>query len=529
MEAARDVIVVGSGAAGLTAASVAAAEGQRVLLLDSAPLVGGTTAISGGMVWVPANHKMAEAGLPDSLDAARTYLDHSAPAGGDRAVREAFLSRGDEALRYLEARTSLRLRPVMTYPDYYPGLPGATAGGRVLEPVPFDASTLGASFALLRPPLPEFTLFGGMMISRADIPHLRRAARSPRSAWHVARLLARYGRERLHAPRGTTLHLGNALVARLFKSALDRGVELRLGASVVQLLTAGGRVTGLEVERAGVREHLLARKAVILASGGLSQDAALRSRYVPAEAGSLTTTVPSGAASSGARLAQAAGALLTGDGERQAFWVPGSTFTRRDGTPAVFPHTVTDRGKPGVIAVDQQGHRFVNEALSYHEFVRGQLRAGPRAIPAWLVCDRRFLWRYGLGCVQPFTRSTSRIRRRRLPQACTDAEGPGASAEHSCRRAGRHGRALECRCPARRRHRVRPWLRYLPAPPGRCRSPAEPLRGTDRGGPLLRRGGAGRPTWAWRPASSPTNGPVRWRSAGCRSRGFTPAATTCSR
>ena len=409
MEAAHDVIVVGSGAAGLTAASVAAAEGQRVLLLDSAPLVGGTTAISGGMVWVPANHKMAEAGLPDSLDAARTYLDHSAPAGGDRAVREAFLARGDEALRYLEARTSLRLRPVMTYPDYYPGLPGATAGGRVLEPVPFDAGTLGASFALLRPPLPEFTLFGGMMISRGDIPHLRRAARSPRSAWHVARLLARYGRERLHAPRGTTLHLGNALVARLFKSALDGGVELRLGASVTQLLTAGGRVTGVEIERGGVREHLLARKAVILASGGLSQDAALRSRYVPAEAGSLTTTVPSGATSSGARLAQAAGALLTGDEERQAFWVPGSTFTRRDGTPAVFPHTVTDRGKPGVIAVDQQGHRFVNEALSYHEFVRGQLRAGPRAIPAWLVCDRRFLWRYGLGCVQPFTRSTSRF------------------------------------------------------------------------------------------------------------------------
>ena len=121
------------------------------------------------------------------------------------------------------------------------------------------------------------------MISRADIPHLRRAARSPRSAWHVARLLARYGRERLHAPRGTTLHLGNALAARLFKSALDLGVELRLGASVTQLLTAGGRVTGVELERAGTREHVLARKAVILASGGLSQDAALRSRYVPAD------------------------------------------------------------------------------------------------------------------------------------------------------------------------------------------------------------------------------------------------------
>jgi succinate dehydrogenase/fumarate reductase flavoprotein subunit len=403
----RDVLVVGAGAAGMAAAAVAAAEGLRVLLVESTPLVGGTTAISGGMVWVPANHKTAEAGRPDSVEAARTYLQHTVPTDTDPAPLEAFVTQGDAAIRYLEAKTALRLRAVMSYPDYYPDLPGATSGGRVLEPMPFDARTLGKAFALLRPPLPEFTLFGGMMIHRSDIAHLRRAARSPAAAWHVGRLVARYAVERLHAARGTTLHLGNALAGWLFKSALDLHVELRLSTTVRRLVAEGGRVLGAEIERDGRIERVLASRGVILASGGLSHDAQLRSRYVPVEAGSLSTSVNPVVQRSGASLALEIGAQLSTGTARQALWVPGSAFTRRDGTAAVFPHTVTDRGKPGVIAVDRQGQRFVNEALSYHEFVLGQMRAGERAIPAFLVCDRRFLWKYGLGCVQPFARSIS--------------------------------------------------------------------------------------------------------------------------
>ncbi len=398
-----DVIVVGTGAAGLTAAAVAAADGARVLLLEAAALVGGTTAISGGMVWLPANHKMAAAGLADSLDAARTYLSHSVPAARNPALLQAFLERGDAVLRDLEARTALRLQPVRTYPDYYPDRPGATPGGRVLEPVPFDATVLGRHFALLRPPLPEFMLFGGMMIARSDIPHLRRATRSLRSAWQVGRLLLRHGRQRLRWPRGTSLVLGNALVARLFKSVLDQGVDLRLSTPVRQLLRDGERVVGVEIDsaRGPVAVHAA---AVVLACGGISHDAALRAQHVPPLAGTLSATQGSAANPSGARLALAAGGRLDDAPEQQAFWVPASVFTRADGSAGVFPHTVTDRGKPGLIAVDKQGRRFVNEALSYHEFVLGQLRAGAAAVPAWLVCDRAFLWRYGLGCIKPFTR-----------------------------------------------------------------------------------------------------------------------------
>lgn len=393
-----DVVVVGAGAAGMTAAAVAAAEKLRVLLVESTPLVGGTSAVSGGMVWVPANHKLGT----DTIEAAREYLTHTVPGSAGAAAREAYLARADEALRYLEAHTSVRLSPVMVYPDYYPEFPGATPGGRVMEPVPFDGAALGARFPLLRPPLPEFTLFGGMMISRADIPHLRRVYRAPRSAARVARLLLRHARERLGASRGTTLYLGNALAARLLKSVLDLGVDLRLAAPAASLTVEGGRVTGVLIGAGCGSPAVKARRAVILATGGLSRDPELRGLYFPKLAGEVTATVAS-AASPGARLALTAGAHIATGAANGAFWVPGSCFRREDGSPAVFPHTVTDRAKPGLIAVDKTGRRFVNEARSYHEFVLAQLNRGEVAIPAFLVCDSRFLWKYGLGRVKPFT------------------------------------------------------------------------------------------------------------------------------
>jgi len=398
-----DVIVVGSGAAGLAAACKAALDGASVLVLEQSDLIGGTTAISGGMVWIPANHKMAAIGKTDTLEAARIYLEATVPPG-DRQRLNAFLSWGDAAIRDLEAHTSLRLQPVVTYPDYYPDLPGATSGGRVLEPVPFDGRQLGKDFARLRDPLPEFMLLGGMMVSRTDIPHFRKAFRSLRSFARVTRLMLGYATERIGAPRGTGLYLGNALAGRLMKSALDLGVRISTGRSVESLLSnADGGVTGVIVhDTKGNSKALTARRAVILATGGFSYDGALRKCYVPASAGDLTATIDTGDAPRGARLATAVGAMLSVPTEQGAFWVPGSTFTRADGSKAIYPHTVTDRAKPGAIAVGSDGKRFVNEAISYHDFVRAQIAAADRAIPAWLIGDSDFVWRYGLGKVKPF-------------------------------------------------------------------------------------------------------------------------------
>src|SRR5215467_7908867 len=149
-----DVVVIGAGAGGMTAAAVAAAEGLPVLVIEKTAFVGGTTAWSGGMVWIPANSKMKEAGVSDSVAEAARYLASTVPEAANTGLRAAFLARGPEAIAYLEENTEVRLQPVKAYPDYYPERLGATAGGRVLEPVVFDGGRLGANFVRLRPPLP---------------------------------------------------------------------------------------------------------------------------------------------------------------------------------------------------------------------------------------------------------------------------------------------------------------------------------------------------------------------------------------
>ncbi|QDP24713.1 FAD-dependent oxidoreductase [Bradyrhizobium cosmicum] len=404
-----DVIVIGAGAGGMTAASVAAAEGLRVLVIEKTAFVGGTTAWSDGMVWIPANPKMKEAGLSDSVTDAVQYLARTVPEPANAGLRAAFLARGPEAVAYLEANTEVRLQPVKAYPDYYPERLGATSGGRVLEPVAFDGTRLGAHFVRLRAPLPEFMLFGGMMVNRLDIPHLRRIGKSVRSTLRAARLVSEYALQRLRSPRGATLHLGNALVARLYASLLARHVEILFSADVEDLSMQGDRVAGVAI-RHGSRDRLIvARRGVVVATGGFSHDAALRKRFFPAAAGLVSATSTSGTGD-GLRLAATVGAALNTDATSPAYWVPASLFRRADGSRGVFPHTVTDRAKPGVIAVNAAGRRFVNEALSHHEFVLAMLRDGKGEPdrPFYLVCDRQFLWSYGLGRIKPFTRGIRR-------------------------------------------------------------------------------------------------------------------------
>jgi succinate dehydrogenase/fumarate reductase flavoprotein subunit len=401
-----DVVVLGAGAGGMTAACVAAAEGLRVLLIEKSPFVGGTTALSGGMVWIPANSKAAQLGVADTIERARLYLEHTVGGSFNENLRGAFLANADAAIAYLEAKTSVRLRPVKIYPDYYPDLPGATTAGRVLEPVPFDGRALGEHFRVLRWPLPEFMLLGGMMIDRADIPHFRRAGRSLRSTAHVVRLLARYGWERLFVQRGASLYLGNALAGRLLHSLLTLKVDLVLNAVVSRLIYDGASVRGVAMTNGAGRKEILARRGVVLATGGFSHRPEMRARYLPNGARVHSAACPSNAGD-GIELASLAGGRVWDRNTDNAFWAPVSSFVRRNGSEGIFPHTVTDRAKPGVIAVNRRGLRFTNEAISYHEFVRAMFQAHHEApsIPAYLICDRRFLWKYGLGAVKPFSLS----------------------------------------------------------------------------------------------------------------------------
>ena len=400
-----DVIVVGAGAGGMTAAAVAAAEGLSVLLIEKTEFVGGTTAWSGGMVWIPVNGKMNAIGIDDTMAKATSYLACTVPEVENADLRRTFLARGPEAIAYLEDNTEVRLVPVEKYPDYYPERAGAAPGGRVLEPLRFDATVLGANFARLRPPLPEFTLFGGMMVNRLDIPHLRNVGHSLRSTMRTARLIGAYALQRLRYPRGTTLHLGNALAARLYASLLARNVEILYETRVKRLLVVEGGVRGVEIVDASGGLIINARRGVVLATGGFSHNQKLRQRFFPSAAGMVSATCSAGTGD-GLQLAIKAGASLGTTIASSAYWVPASMFQRQNASRGVFPHTVTDRAKPGLIAVNASGRRFVNEAVSYHEFVLAMLRDGNDSGRAFhLICDRKFLWTYGLGRIQPFTRS----------------------------------------------------------------------------------------------------------------------------
>ncbi|MEI9806250.1 MAG: FAD-binding protein [Pseudolabrys sp.] len=230
--------------------------------MEKSPFVGGTTALSGGMVWMPANRRMMEAGLTDTAVDAKAYLD--AVIGHTSEMQEVFLENASRCVDYLQRNTAVQLRPVVNYPDYYPNLAGATLGGRVLEPEPFDGRKLHKDLEIVRPPLPEFTLFGGMMVDRAHIPHFRKVFRSIRSTLCVGRLLLRYAGERLSHRRGTSLVLGNALVARLLYSARAADVDFMLSTTVTELHFENGAVAGASIAVGGKVSRLYASRGVVL-------------------------------------------------------------------------------------------------------------------------------------------------------------------------------------------------------------------------------------------------------------------------
>ncbi|MDM9556197.1 MULTISPECIES: FAD-dependent oxidoreductase [Pseudomonas] len=393
-----DLVVLGSGAGGLTAAATAARRGLKVLVVEKAEHFGGTSAISGGAVWLYGTDQARAAGAVDSPEAIRTYLRQVIGDGYAPALVDAFIEHGHQALRWLEQNTELRyaLRPHS--PDYYPDAPGATQFGRALEMVEYDGRQLGSHFKDLQMPPPGMLLFGGMMVNRVDIQHFLSIRRSPRSLWHCLKLMARYARDRLHHPRGTRLTTGNALIARLASSAFAHGTQLWLRSEALELIVERGVVTGVVVQREGRRERVLARGGVVCAMGGFAAGA-LADSYRPARQAPHLTMSPPTNDGAALRLGQAV-AAAQGEGlVANFFWAPVSELRHASGERERFPHLVTDRAKPGVIAVGPDGRRFVNESDSYHHFVQTMFAKGIAS--CWLVCDAEAMNRYGLGLARP--------------------------------------------------------------------------------------------------------------------------------
>jgi succinate dehydrogenase/fumarate reductase flavoprotein subunit len=393
-----DLVVLGSGAAAFASAATAACKGLSVLMLEKAPQFGGTSAISGGAVWIFDSDQARAAGIQDSPEAIRTYLKKTIGPGYRPDLVDAFISNGREALRFLEQHTELAyaLRPFS--PDYYPLEDGATDRGRALEMLEFDGRRLGQRFKDLRRPPEGMLLFGGMMVNRVDIQHFLSFRRSPRSLWHCLKLMARYGLDRLSHDRGTRLTVGNALIARLATTAFEQGVELWLQSSAESLLVENGRVEGVRIQKNGRQIVVRARGGVVCAMGGFAAGE-LAAGFRPDTGSEHLTMSPATNDGAALRLGAEVNATAGADMAANFFWAPVSELRRPNGETERFPHLVTDRAKPGIIAVNTAGQRFTNEANSYHSFVQAMHWEG--IATCWLICDAEALGRYGMGLARP--------------------------------------------------------------------------------------------------------------------------------
>lgn len=401
-----DIVIAGSGAAGLSAAIFARSRGLRPLVIEKTDLIGGTSCYSGGVAWVPGSKQNLASGHADSRAEMIRYLDETVPNPHEREARLTYLRRGPEAVAQLEEQTGplFFVRPVNS-PDYYPELPGAKVEGRAITPISFDGRKLGKHFRDLRGPLPELCLFGRQMLELVDVYHLLNARRSVKSAIHTAKLVMRDLRDRIfyrRYGRGTWLTGGNALVANLYRTALQQDIPILRRTRLVELMRVDGAVTGVVVERNGRQEVIASKRGVVLATGGFPWSQTLRDQLTKDAPIGFSAASPD-STGDGITIALASGAQMDRGNFEDAFWSPVSVATRRDGTTARFPHLMADRAKPGFIAVNRLGKRFCNEAENYHDFVRSMLGhgQGEDQQPVHVLCDASFVSKYVFGAIPP--------------------------------------------------------------------------------------------------------------------------------
>ena len=376
-----DVVVVGSGAAGMTAALTAAHHGLRVVVIEKTDRFGGSTARSGGGLWLPGNEVLRKAGVRDTPGRARAYLAYVAGDGVTQARQRALLEHGPAMLAFVRASTPVDFAWVPGYADYYPEAPGGLAQGRSIEPVPLDGRVLGAELARLNPayaPAPN-----GITITQADYRWLSLGPRHPRAMLATAKILGRMARTRLL--RQPMLSLGQALAAGLRAGLLAREVPVWLGTPMTGLRMTDGRVTGVEVTRDGRPALIRAGRGVVLAAGGFEHNEQMRRRYQRQPIGTEWTTGAAGNTGDAITAGEAAGAAL--DLMDDAWWGPSIPLS---GGPYFC---LAERSLPGCLLVNGAGQRFVNESAPYvdavHAMYDGHCDAVPH-IPSWLITDQRY-------------------------------------------------------------------------------------------------------------------------------------------
>jgi 3-oxosteroid 1-dehydrogenase len=391
-----DVVVVGAGAAGMTAALTAARQGLATVLIEKSSWFGGSTARSGGGVWIPGNYALKKAGEADDPELAKTYLDAIVGDVVPKVRRDTYIDRGPEVLEFLRDHTPVRFTWVPEYADYLPEAPGGRARGRTVEPVPMDARFLGDELEHLHPPYGKAP--ANLIVTQADYRKISlglRTLRGPLTLLKVTlrRLWSMLLRRKMYA-------MGNAVAIGLRKGLVDAGVPVYYDTPLTDLLLEGGRVVGVRAERAGRQVEVLARRGVILGSGGFEKNLELREKYQPQPTSVDWTTGAPSNQGGGILAGITAGAQV--DLMDDAWWGP--TIPLPNGPW----FCLAERNLPGSLIVNGAGRRYMNEALPYveatHEIYKGEA-TGVTHVPSWMVIDQRYRNRYlfaGLGPRQPF-------------------------------------------------------------------------------------------------------------------------------
>jgi succinate dehydrogenase/fumarate reductase flavoprotein subunit len=400
-----DVLIVGSGAAGLSAAVTAAWHGLKVIVVEKDPVFGGATAWSGGWAWVPRNPLARRAGIVEDIEQPRTYLKHELGEQYDPAMIDAFLQAAPHMVAFFEQHTSLQFADGNAIADIHGDTPGAGTGGRSVIAAPYDARNVGKLLKRLRKTMRETSFMGMPIMAGADLTAFLNLTRSLSAAWHVTRRFSRHVFDLVVHGRAMQLVNGVALVARLAKSAEDLGVLLWESAPVTQLLCEHNQVRGAIISTGKGSVRIRARKGVVLAAGGFANDIERRKALFPrTPTGREHLALPPlGVSGDGLRLGESVGAKVDVDMASPVAWAPVSQVPHSDGSLGHFPHII-ERGKPGIIGVLSNGQRFVNEANGYYDYVTAMVAAAPQGeeVASWLICNHRFQRRYGLGISRPF-------------------------------------------------------------------------------------------------------------------------------
>ncbi|MEU9284560.1 3-oxosteroid 1-dehydrogenase [Streptomyces sp. NPDC048275] len=379
-----DVVVIGSGAAGMTAALTAAKQGLTCVVVEKAATFGGSAARSGAGIWIPNNPVILAAGVPDTPAKAATYL--AAVVGPDISIerRQAFLGRGPDMISFVMANSPLRFRWMEGYSDYYPELPGGLPGGRSIEPDQLDGNILGAELAHLNPSY--MTVPSGMVVFSADYKWLTLSAVSVKGAAVATECLARGTKAALLGQKPLTM--GQSLAAGLRAGLLAAQVPVWLNTPLSDLYLENGTAKGVVVAKNGSPGLIRARHGVIVGSGGFEHNAAMRAQYQQQPIGTEWTVGAKENTGDGIRAGQRAGAAL--DLMDDAWWGPAIPL------PDQPYFCLAERTLPGGLLVNAAGARFVNEAAPYSDVVHIMYEQDATApdIPAWLIVDQNYRNRY---------------------------------------------------------------------------------------------------------------------------------------